>query len=200
MLKGAVYSKNIPFKSVLMDTWYATIDIMYAVHNYGKTFYCPIKMNRLVSRTDQKYHHIPLKEVEWSDDDLKFGQLIHLNKMNKDFHVKLFRISATNRTDFVVTNDRSQNSSSAVQKELGMRWKVEELHRELKQITGIQACQCRKQRIQRNHIACSFLVWSRLKNLAYKSLDTIYSIKRSLIDDYMKVQLPSPAIEMTAFA
>lgn len=200
MLKSAIYSKSLPFESVLMDTWYATINIMYAIHHYEKTFYCPIKMNRLVSCTDKEYHHIPLKELEWSDDDLKFGQLIHLNKMNKDFHVKLFRISGTNRTDFVVTNDSSQNASNAVQKELGMRWKVEELHRELKQVTGIQSCQCRKQRIQRNHIACSFLVWARLKNLAYKSLDTIYAIKQNLLDDYMKAQLRSPVFSMMGFA
>jgi hypothetical protein len=33
-----------------------------------------------------------------------------------------------------------------------------EFHRELKQLTGVEACQCRKARIQRNHIACALLV------------------------------------------
>ena len=36
-----------------------------------------------------------------------------------------------------------------------MRWKIEEFHRELKQLTGVEACQCRQARIQRNHIACA---------------------------------------------
>jgi hypothetical protein len=36
-----------------------------------------------------------------------------------------------------------------------IRWKVEEFHRELKQLTGVESCQCRKGRIQRNHIACA---------------------------------------------
>jgi macrodomain Ter protein organizer (MatP/YcbG family) len=73
---------------------------------------------------------------------------------------------------------------------------VEELHREVKQLTGIQNCQCRKQRIQRNHIACAFLVWARLKSLAYKTGQTVYQLKQNLLDDYMRQQLRSPAISM----
>jgi hypothetical protein len=34
---------------------------------------------------------------------------------------------------------------------------IEEFHRELKQLTGVEACQCRKARIQRNHFACALL-------------------------------------------
>ena len=55
-----------------------------------------------------------------------------------------------------------------------IRWKIEEFHRELKQLTGLEACQCRKARIQRNHIACALLVWARLKAIAYQSCQTIY--------------------------
>lgn len=39
----------------------------------------------------------------------------------------------------------------------------------IKQITGIDSCQCRKARLQKNHIACAILVWIRLKNLAYQT-------------------------------
>jgi hypothetical protein len=55
---------------------------------------------------------------------------------------------------------------------------------ELKQLTGIESCQCRKARIQRNHIACAILVWSRLKDIAYKTGQTIYQIKYKLLSDY----------------
>ena len=44
-------------------------------------------------------------------------------------------------------------------------WKIEEFHRELKQLTGIEDCQCRKARIQRHQIACALLVWLYLKRL-----------------------------------
>lgn len=58
-------------------------------------------------------------------------------------------------------------------------------HQEIKQLTGIESCQCRKGRIQRNHIACAILVWLRLKNLAYKSDQKIYQIKHGLLSNYL---------------
>jgi len=55
---------------------------------------------------------------------------------------------STDRTDYIVTNDLSQNSTDEVQEANAVRWKVEEFHRGVKQLTGIEACQCRKARIQ----------------------------------------------------
>jgi hypothetical protein len=68
-------------------------------------------------------------------------------------------------------------SKLAVQKEYGLRSKIEQLHREIKQTTGIEKCQCRKGRIQRNHIACAFLVWSGLSRWAHQAKTTVYKIK-----------------------
>lgn len=36
----------------------------------------------------------------------------------------------------------------------------------IKQLTGLEKCQCRKARIQSNHIACAILVWVRLAEIA----------------------------------
>ena len=77
-----------------------------------------------------------------------------------------------------------------------IRWKIEEFHRELKQLTGVESCQCRKARIQRNHISCAMLVWLRLKDLAYKTCITIYQLKQGLLSNYLIQQLKRPAIPM----
>ncbi len=76
------------------------------------------------------------------------------------------------------------------------RAKIEEFHRELKQLTGVESCQCRKARIQRNHIGCAMLVWLRLKDIAYKTGQTIYQLKHGLLCDYLIKQLKRPAIPM----
>nr|WP_225895970.1 hypothetical protein [Dendronalium phyllosphericum] len=76
------------------------------------------------------------------------------------------------------------------------RLQIEEFHRELKQLTGIESCQCRKGRIQRNHIACAILVWLRLKEIAYKTGQTIYQIKHGLLSNYLVEQLKRPAIPL----
>ncbi|WNN87943.1 hypothetical protein [Gloeocapsopsis dulcis] len=58
---------------------------------------------------------------------------------------------------------------------------IEEFHRELKHLTALAACQCRKPRIQRNHLACALLVWIRLNSIAYHSSKTIYQIKHGML-------------------
>ncbi len=59
--------------------------------------------------------------------------------------MKLFRVVvSTDKTEFVATNDVAQDSTDAVQEVCGIRWKIEEFHRELKQLTGVESCQCRK--------------------------------------------------------
>lgn len=99
-------------------------------------------------------------------------------------------------TDYVVTNDLTQNDTLAAQEACGWRWKIEQFHRETKQLTGLEGCQCRKARIVRNHIACAILVWVRLKQVAAETNQTIYKVKRGLLSDDMRQQLKSPAVTM----
>lgn len=98
--------------------------------------------------------------------------------------------------DMVVTNDLSQASTDAVQDVCAIRWKIEEFHREFKQLTGIEACQCRT-RIQRNSFACALLVWCRLKTLAYQTSKTVYQLKYGMLSDYLIEQLKHPSIQMS---
>ncbi|MGI0491373.1 hypothetical protein ACN4EG_06150 [Alkalinema pantanalense CENA528] len=65
-------------------------------------------------------------------------------------------------TLLIAINDLSQDSTDDTQKLCAVRWKIKQFHRELKPTTGLEACQCCKQRIQRNPIACALLVWTRL--------------------------------------
>jgi hypothetical protein len=75
-------------------------------------------------------------------------------------------------------------------------YNIEQLHREGKQVTGLERCQCRKARIQRNHIGCAFLVWVRLKALAAQTGRTVYQLKHGLLDDYLIQQLRNPSLRM----
>jgi hypothetical protein len=95
-----------------------------------------------------------------------------------------------------VTNDLSQDSTDDTKAECDIRWKIEQFHREAKQVTGIEASQCRSQRAQRNHIACALLVWVRLNQIANATQSTIYQLKQGLLDDYMNAQLRNPAISI----
>ena len=94
-----------------------------------------------------------------SDYEKKNGTLIHVKGLPKDMDVTLFQFTiSTNRVDYIVTNDKIQKTAQTVQDAYSMRLVIENMHREIKQLTGIEKCQCGKQRIQQNYIACSFFV------------------------------------------
>jgi hypothetical protein len=196
MLYGALHTKQVKCKIVLMDSWYACKEIMLMIEGFGKIYYCPLKTNRLVDDSKGKNPYKPISELSWIERELKEGKLIKIHKFPRNHHVKLFRVTvSSDRTDFVATNDLSQHSAEATQKESGNRWKVDEFHREIKQTTGIQDCECRCERIQRNHIGCAMLVWTRLKELSYQTRKTVYNLKHSLLDDYLIQQLKNPDIK-----
>jgi hypothetical protein len=197
MLMNLVYQKELPFITVLMDTWYAARKLMLTIERLEKIYYCPIKSNRLVDETDGEQTHRRVDSLLWTEAEQQQGKLIHIKSFPKGHRVKLFRlVLSTQRTDFVVTNDLSQDSTDAVQQVSDIRWKIEQFHRETKQVTGIEQCQCRKARIQRNHIACAMLVWARLKQVARQTQQTIYQVKFGLLSDYMIAQLKNPSIQM----
>ncbi len=192
-----VAHRQLEFSTVLMDTWYATKDLMLLIEEMGKTFYCPLKANRSVDDSGAQRPYRRVDSLEWSEQELELGKLVKVKGFPGDYKLKLFRVVVnTHRTEWIVTNDLSRASLRAAQKARRLRWKVEELYRESKQLTGIERCQCRSGRIQRNHIACSLLVWSRLKDLAYQSGQTVYQIKRGLLHDYLVQQLKNPSVQM----
>jgi hypothetical protein len=197
MLQNLVYHKLLPFDTVLMDTWYAVHNLMLYIDSLDKIYYCPLKDNRLVDDTFGKEKYKRIELLQWSEEELECGKIIKIKGFPANKKVKLFRVTvSTNRTDYVVTNDLSQSSTDVVQQVCKIRWKIEEFHREIKQLTGIESCQCRKARLQLNHIACAMLVWVRLKNLAYRTGQTIYQIKQKLLSNYLIEQLKRPSISM----
>ena len=197
MLTNCVYHKQLQFRTVLMDTWYATKDAMLYIEQLGKVYCCPLKDNRQVDDSMGAAPYRRVDSLDWTEAERKHGKVIKIKGFPKEHKVKLFRVVlSTQRTDYVVTNDLAQNDTQATQQACGVRWKIEQFHRETKQLTGLEGCQCRKARIVRNHIGCAILVWVRLKQVAQETEQTAYKLKRGLLSDYMRQQLKSPTISM----
>ncbi len=194
---GSVSHRRMPFGTVLMDSWYATKDLMRFMEGMDKRYYCPLKSNRQVDDSGGERPYERVDAVEWSEEELRHGKLVKIKGFPKNHGVRLFRVVVhSRRTEWIVTNDVARDSAEEAQKARLLRWKIEEFHREAKQLTGIESCQCRAERIQRNHIACSLLVWSRLKDLAYQSGSTVYRIKHGLLREYLVQQLKNPTVRM----
>lgn len=201
MLSNAVRKKQLPLRTVLMDSWYAERRLMRLVEELGKVYYCPLKSNRRIDESDGERPYQRIDELAWNAHEQQHGKLVHLKGFPKGHRVRLFRLVLSNqRTDYVVTNDVAQDDAQVAQEACALRWKIEQFHRESKQLTGIERCQCRKARNQRNHIGCAILVWIRLKQVADETARTIYRVKHALLDDYMCQQLRSPTVKMVLAA
>ena len=193
MLRQAFENKDIQAQTILFDCWYAASENLKFIHRLGKFFVTTLKENRLVSLgKEQGYIH--LQQIEWTPEQLRDGITVKLKEV--PFKVQLFKVVATNGDiEWVITN-RAPGSidTQVVQNENKVRWLIEQLHRELKQLTGIERCQCRKQRAQRNHFACCYHAWFSLKVIAKKLGKSLYQVKHNLWSDYLRNELRNPRI------
>ena len=197
MLGVLVNSRHVAFSTVLMDSGYATKRIMLHIESLEKTYYCPLKSNRRVDDSNATHPYQRMESLTWTASELQSGKRIKIRGFPKNHKVKVFRVASTSRrTDYVVTNDLSQSDTSVAKTVCAWRWKIEHFHREAKQLTGLEKCQCRLARIVRNHIACAFLVWIRLMRQAYETGQTLYQVKHGMLDEYLRQQLKTPSIKM----
>ena len=197
MLFNCVYQKELSFWAVLMDSWYASKDMMLYIEHLGKIYYCPLKDNRQVDDSGGLKPYQRVDSLSWTKREEQRGKQIKIKGFPGAHKVKLFRVVlSTQRTDYIVTNEMEQDNVEVVQEVCDFRWKVEQFHRETKQLTGLEGNQCRKARIVRNHIGCAILVWVRLKQVAVETQRTVYQVKHGLLSDYLRQQLKSPSVQM----
>jgi hypothetical protein len=208
MLLRAKSDKQIKANTILFDSWYASVNNLKVIHRLGMVFVTTLKDNRLVSVSKEAgYVHkeagyVHLDTLAWEPAALKHGQLVKLKEL--PFLVRLFKLVAPNGDiDWLITNRNLSEKGEAqtaitlqdVQDENAVRWQIEQLHRELKQLVGTEKCQCRKARSQRNHMGLCYLAWLSLRVHATKLRITLYAARTNLFRDYLRAELRRPTIQ-----
>jgi hypothetical protein len=201
MLLRAKGEKGLLARTVLFDTWYASVENLKMIHRMDMFFVSTLKENRLVSLSKQT-GYIHLQQIEWTHHTLRYGLLVKLKEL--PFLVRLFKVVAPNGDiDWVITNRDHKTDTEGtqrpittedVQEENAFRWQIEQMHREVKQLVGTEKCQCRKARSQRNHLACCYLAWLSLRVHAMKIGTTLYQARANLFREYLKAELRNPTI------
>ena len=139
--------------------------------------------------------------MAWTPERLQQGVVVKLKAL--PFRVRLFKIVApngdidwllTNRSDTGEGEHQRAITAQDVEAQNAVRWQIEQLHRELKQLVGTEKCQCRKARSQRNHLACCYLAWVSLKLHAQSLQVTLYSARSQVWHTFLRAQLRAPAI------
>jgi hypothetical protein len=199
MLKDAFEVRKIRAKYIAFDSWYASVANLKYIHRQGRIFYTTLKSNRLVSLSKEA-GYIHLDTIEWTPERLQNGITVKLKEV--PFFVKLFKLVAKDGDiDWLITNDPAADlTTSIVRGRNDVRWDVECFHRELKQLTGIEKCQCQNEWSQRNHIACCYHAWLALKVHAAELKKTLYRVKHELLSNYLIAELKQPHIRALSIA
>jgi len=193
MLLNAKNDKGLQAKTVLFDSWYAGVDNLKLIVRLGMVFVTTLKSNRMVSLTPEG-GYVHLQDVVWTAEQLEHGLSIKLKEL--PFRVQLFKVVATNGDiGWIITNHpEGMMTTDAIQSENAVRWQIEQLHRELKQLTGSEKCECRKARSQRTHIGACYHAWFALRQRATKLGQSLYAVQHALFDDYLRAELRQPHI------
>lgn len=193
MFVRLITHKQLKARTILFDSWYASVENLKLVHKHGWTFFTTLKNNRKVSLS-REVGYQSLKELVFDEKTTMTGQWVKLKEL--PFLVKLFKLVATNGDiDWVITNspDSSVNLFFAEHKNEN-RWQIEDFNRGFKQLTGSEKCQCRKARSQRNHLACCYHAWISLKIKAKQAKKTLYQARKELFSAYLINELNNPSI------
>ena len=92
LLTNVVYQKDLPFYAVLMDTWYATKDLLLFIESLEKIYYCPLRDNRSVDETGGARPYQRVDSLSWSEPALQQGKRIKIKGFPNDHKVQCFRV------------------------------------------------------------------------------------------------------------
>jgi putative transposase len=190
MLKAAKVRGFAP-RCVVFDSWYSGLPNLKLIRSLKWTWLTRLKENRLVNpdRTCNR----AIREVAIAET----GTILHL----KDYGmIKVFKIVATDGDiEYWATSDLQMGELTRV-KYAGEAWAIEQFHRGIKQFSGIERCQARSRRAQRNHIGLALRAFLRLEVHSYQTGISWFEAKTSIIREAVRAYLAKPlfTLEPTA--
>lgn len=182
-LHQLTFRNQVQYQYVLFDSWFSASDTLAYIHKkLKKVFICPLKTNRLVALS--KEDKLAGKFMHLSDVNLEHCECLEVWLKGMDFPVKLTRQIFTNKDRstaelWLVTNDLSMDYdqiTTIYQK----RWKVEEMHKSLKQNTLLGRSPTKMETSQANHIFASMIAFVKLEKLRVKERSNHFALKAKL--------------------
>lgn len=177
--------------ALLFDSWYASLANLKQVRDYGWIWLTQLKANRLINPDNQGNIAVARALLDPN------GHVVHLKGYGM---IRVFRTVAPNGdANYWATNDLKMTPlkrvSLAEQADT-----IEQYHRGIKQFCGVERCQVRAARAQRNHIGFAIRAFLRLE---WHSLRTGYSwqmLKVGIIRDAVRAYLANPLYQLHSTA
>jgi len=168
--------REISPEAILADAWYSSLDNLKCIRSLGWNWVMRLKKNRKVNRNQR------LDETEISEA----GTKVHLRGYG---WIMVYRLVDTDGHTVYLGSSFEDKTAREIRAFAQKRWEIEVFHRELKQTCGLERCQARTSRAQRNHIALSILAWIKQASVRQASSLTHYQQQWEVVKKAIAQQL-----------
>lgn len=190
-LLRAAEARGLEPEYVLFDSWYAAADDFELLAEFEWRWLTRLRGNRLVRVDRGVPQAVPAAVIPPE------GLVVHLTGVGP---VKLSRTVAPDGTaEHWATDDLEMTEPTRAER-AGQAWSIERYHRGLKQFTGVERCQCRSGRAQRNHIGLSIRAFVRLEAYCKRAAVSWWKAKTDIVRDAIRKYLSQPYITLEANA
>ena len=168
---------------VAFDRWYSSLDNLKRIRGLGWRWLTRLKINRRVNLDRQGNKAVGETAIEAN------GTVVHLEGYGL---IRVFRIVSRDRdTEHWATDDLAMDELTR----LGLAeqtWAIENYHRGLKPCCGVERCQARAGRAQRNPIGMAIRAFLRLERHFYATGVSWYEAKAQIVRGAVRAYLANP--------
>jgi putative transposase len=187
----AAKQRGLSPQCVCFDSWYSGLENLKLLRTLGWTWLCRLKANR-TARVDFGPPQ-PISTVAIPEQ----GRVVHLPGYGL---IRVFRVVATDGdTDHWATSDLEMGTWRRLQ--YGeYSWRIEEYHRGIKQFCGVERCQARRAKAQRNHIGLSLRAFLRMECHCFALGLSWFQAKMEVIRDAVRTYIANPSMRLPQVA
>lgn len=179
---AAAIQRQIPFRYVLNDVWFASAQNMVFIKGKKKDFIMPLKSNRKVALSETLKKQGKWQPISSLSFDTDVPLTVHLEGV--PFALLLYRQVFANEDgsegiQYLITSDLSLSSASLTtiyQK----RWKVEEYHKSLKSNASLAKSPTKRVRTQSNHFFACLVAFVKLETYRASTALNHFALKGRL--------------------
>ena len=175
--------KNVPFRYVFSDVWYASAENMkYIKRDLKRHFIMPLKHNRKVALSAHDKRRGNYVTVETLSLKERATMVVYVEEV--PFPLLLLRQVFTNKdgstgTLYLVSSDTTLTYATMTDL-YQKRWKIEEYHKALKQQCALTRSPARMVGTQSSHIFCSLCAFVKLEMLRMMTAVSYEGLKLNL--------------------
>lgn len=176
---------------VAFDSWYSSLENLKAVRAQGWRWLTRLKANRQVDPDGSGNRSLGDTDIAES------GTRTHLKGYG---WIKVFRLVAPDGdTQHWATGDLEMDELTRL-KWAEWSWTIEAYHRGLKQFCGVEKCQARAGRAQRNHVALALRAFVRLEVYCFHTGISWFEAKARIVRDAIRAYLAAPLYNLPSTA